>query len=80
MTGYADAGSEPGAPERGDVFSHLSVMRNMQESVKKSILGLMCVFGIKGIALLDLPAGFLPEYDISLSDDLASCVKCNILA
>lgn len=35
MTGYADAGSEPGAPERGDVFSHLSIMRNTQGSVKK---------------------------------------------
>lgn len=36
MTGYANAGSEPCAPEWRDVVSHLPIMRNMQESVKKA--------------------------------------------
>ena len=53
-------------------------MRDMQDSVRKGILGLIYVFWIQGILVLNLPVGFVPEYYISLLYDLASCVKCNI--
>lgn len=67
------------APELGVVFFHLSVMRNMQESVKNGTLGLIRSFWIEGIsAALGLPVGFVPKYYIGLLYDLASCVKCDI--
>ena len=80
MTEYANTGGQGCAPECGVVFFHLSIMRNMQGAVKKGTTNPFRACCIEGISVLNLPAGFAPKYYISLLYDLASCVKCNVLA
>lgn len=74
MTAYANTGGQSPAPECGLVFFHLSIMRNMQEAVRKGITTRSVPAG-EGGSVARLPAGFVPKYDISLLYDLASCVN-----
>lgn len=74
MTAYANAGGQSRALECGLVFFHLSIMRNMQEAVRKVIMDPLCACRGGG-SVARLPAGFVPKYYISLLYDLASCVN-----